>query len=149
MLPQFNMENFFSTSLFIWGFLFVTYKFLQMTIIKYIEDITLYSEKKINNLLKENEDLEKEINNSHKKLEKISEELNYEYKNAKYEIKKKYREKIVEINENFKKQNKEKEELLKEKIQNQYKNSNISHILAKVKYNSLKDNERGNNDNCK
>ena len=87
-LPQFHMTNFLSTSLFVWIFMFLTYKFLQNTIIKYINNLTSYSENKIQELENENNKTEIEINESHKKIKKIQENISIDYKNAKDSIQK-------------------------------------------------------------
>lgn len=147
MLPQFNMENFLSTSLFVWIFIFITYKFLQSTIIKYIEDITLYSENQIKEIEKDNEEMEIKINLSYEEANKIKNEINKEYKTSEHLIQKTYRENIIKINEELQKKNKEKELLLKIKLQNKYKESNLTHILKDIKYNTLKKNQEESHDN--
>lgn len=147
MLPQFNMENFLSTSLFVWAFIFITYKFLQSTIIKYIEDITLYSENQIKKIEKDNEEMEIKINLSYEEADKIKNEINKEYKTSEHLIQKTYRENIIKINEELQEKNKEKELLLKIKLQNKYKESNLTHILKDIKYNTLKKNQEESHDN--
>jgi F0F1-type ATP synthase membrane subunit b/b' len=143
MLPQFNMDDFFSTSLFVFAFIFITYKFLQYTIIKYINNITLESENHLEEIEKNNKKMEEEIQISQEKINLIKNELKKAYEDSKYLMEKNYKENLVKINEELFIINKQKENTLQKKIEDEYKNNNISHILNHIKINLTK----GNHDN--
>lgn len=135
MLPQFNTDNFLSTSLFVGIFVFITYMFLKNTVIKYIENITLDGENATKNLKENQHEIKKNMDICANEIKKVKIITEKEYKNAENFMEKTYKENIIKIHEELEKTNREKEISLKEKIINEYKSNNITSILEDIKVN--------------
>jgi hypothetical protein len=137
-LPQFDLSNIISTSIFIYIFLFLFYFFIRKTIGTYIKNLYHISEKEIINIEEDNLLIKKEEELLNKEIISMTKDLKDLHEKDKDRIQQNYNNHIYQSNEELKKIFHQKEiEFIKD-LEIKYKKIDIKKILTNIKYECIK-----------